>query len=146
MITSIPELSALLFAHEKEAKKCNILLSVNIENKLEKLPLSLYDLNKLLGNLLSNAIEAAKNTNDRLVSLTIRKRAEILYLLIENSGTINDGFKESMFLPNKTTKVSINDHGYGLYIARKIVTQVQGNIEFSMTSNSVICRVEIPLN
>ncbi|ODJ68129.1 hypothetical protein BFR45_11880 [Brochothrix thermosphacta] len=145
MITSIPEFSALLFKYEKKAKKENITLSLYIEAKIEDSPLSLYKLNKLLGNVLVNAIEAAESTNERDVSLTIKKNHQILYFIIENSGTFNEDVKKYMFHPNQTSKINKEDHGYGLYIVNKIVNEVNGSINFTQTNSSVICTIDIPL-
>lgn len=145
MITSIPEFSSLLFKYEKKAKKEHVTLSINIETKFEDAPLSLYQTNRLLGNILSNAIEAAKHTNEKEVSLTIKKKKHLLYFIIKNSGEIDAEIEKVMFQPNRTSKETKEEHGYGLYIAHKIVSEVNGLITFTQLNHSVICTIELPL-
>ena len=145
MMTSIPELSALLFQYEKKAKKENVILSLYIETKIEDSPISLYKLNKMLGNILSNAIEAASMTHEKKVSLTIKKINQTLFFIVENSGKINEDIQNYMFQPNQTSKNRKEDHGYGLYIVNNIVNEMNGTIDFSQTNQSVLCTIGIPL-
>lgn len=145
MITSVPELSALLFEHEKKAKKIGVQLIFFLQAKIETLPITLYQLNKLLGNLLANAIEAAAQTDEREVNLLIKKEGSHLIFIISNSGQIDQEIFQNMFKPNQTTKSNSTNHGYGLYIVNQIVKEADGRIDFAMMSRTVICTVQLPL-
>jgi two-component system sensor histidine kinase AgrC len=145
MITSVPELSALLFEHEKKAKKMNVQLNFFLQAKIETLPITLYQLNKLLGNLLANAIEAATQTDEREVSLLIKKKEPHLIFVISNSGQIDQEIFKNMFKPNQTTKPNPANHGYGLYIVNQIVKEANGRIDFATGNRNVICTVQLPL-
>lgn len=145
MITSIPELSAILFKYEKKSKILNVQFFLELKTAIETFPISLYDLNRLLGNLLSNAIEAAQYSEKRTVHFTIQKEANFVVFVVKNSGIIDDEIKKSMFLLNQTTKKEKNNHGYGLHIVNEIVKNARGQINFVVDSTNTICTVRLPL-
>lgn len=81
-----------------------------------------------LGNLLDNAIEAAKEaeSKERRISLKILAQGNNLYLEISNPYIQPRMQKNGSYL---TTKLSGDEHGYGLRIIREIVQKHHGEMD-----------------
>lgn len=105
-----PELSAILSAKQNEAKTRGIRFhwKVNIQGSI--LPLSPEDLTHLTGNLLDNALEAAKTNCSPRVDLTLTCNKLGLELKVSNNGNpIPHDLKLNIFVAGYTTKDS-NQH------------------------------------
>lgn len=85
-----------------------------------------FDLNIVLGNLLENAIEASKKSEEKLLIISLCHDAGILKIKVRNSfsGAIMKG--QSGFITNKEHK---EEHGIGLKSVRKIVENYDGILE-----------------
>lgn len=90
-----------------------------------------FDINVLLGNLLENAIEAARQTERKYLSLHIALKKGVLKARIENSFNAPDLFPEqrSQEPVFPTTKPSKDGHGIGLKNVRQIVEKYNGAME-----------------
>lgn len=98
----------------------------------EKISLYSFDLNVVLGNLLDNAIEAAGQTEEKKLRLTICMDKGVLFLNIQNSCQgIPDGKWNSL----ETTKKEKEYHGIGLGNVKRIVEKYQGDMEISCENN-----------
>lgn len=100
-----------------------------VETKIsipEKLMLQSFDLNVVLGNLLDNAIDAAMQTEERKLRMTMKLEKGILFLNLCNSCQgIAEGKKGSL----ETTKADRENHGMGLSSVRRIVEKYHGDME-----------------
>jgi two-component system nitrogen regulation sensor histidine kinase NtrY len=87
-------------------------------------------INRLLTNLLQNAIEACHSKDLRQVSLTeeIIEDDCILIKITDNGEGIPAAMQQKIFVPNFTTKSS--GTGLGLAMSKAIVEQVKGDIWF----------------
>ena len=85
-----------------------------------------FDLNIVLGNLLENAIEASKKSEEKLLIISLCHDAGTLKIKVRNSfsGAIMKG--QSGFITNKEHK---EEHGIGLKSVRKIVENYDGILE-----------------
>ena len=100
-----------------------------VETKIsipEKLMLRSFDLNVILGNLLDNAIDAAMQTEERKLRMTMKLEKGVLFLNLCNSCQgIPEGKKGSL----ETTKADRENHGMGLSSVRRIVEKYHGDME-----------------
>ena len=98
-----------------------------------------FDINVLLGNLLENAIEAAKQTEQKYMGVDITLMKGVVKIKIENSclsGNIVKGKSKNIgFLTTKHTKEL---HGIGLTSVRKIVETHKGVMEI-ISDNNLFC-------
>lgn len=108
-----------------------------VETKInipEKISLYSFDLNVVLGNLLDNAIEAAEQTEEKKLRLTICMDKGVLFLNIQNSCQgIPDGKWNSL----ETTKKEKEYHGIGLGNVKRIVEKYQGDMEILCENNTL---------
>lgn len=91
-----------------------------------------FDVNVLLGNLLENAIEAAKLTDKKYLSVNILLKKGVLKISIENSFITSNIVQEEREGKDKiflTTKGNKDQHGIGLKSVKKIVEAYDGTME-----------------
>ena len=97
-----------------------------------------FDINILIGNLLENAIEAARQTEDQYLYISMMLRKGVLKIKVENSFSGAD--RIAMELEDdkviwKTTKKEKGQHGIGLKNVRKIVELYDGIMETKVHKN-----------
>lgn len=107
-------------AEEKGMEYCIAADRVEIES------IALYDLNMLLSNLWSNAVEAAVHTNEKKVELLMEKNRAYLQIVIGNSVSVNPLTENPEFMTSKEDKIL---HGFGMRIIRNVVEKYQGMIQ-----------------
>lgn len=88
-----------------------------------------FDVNVLLGNLLENAIEAARLTEKKYLSVNILLKKGVLRICIENSFITSNAIQEGKTLAWQTTKADKEQHGIGLKSVRKIVEAYDGTMD-----------------
>ena len=94
----------------------------------EELDIHEFTLNVILGNLLDNAIHAAKQSKRKYLNIFIREKQGLLYIQIENSYCGALQMKKNRLL---STKVEADKHGIGLNNVKKIVKEKEGDIDIS---------------
>ncbi len=90
-----------------------------------------FDVNVLLGNLLENAIEAARRTQKQYLGVNIMLTKGILKIIIENSCDNLQILQEESKKNGtafQTTKALADQHGIGLKNVRKIVEKYDGTM------------------
>lgn len=102
------------------------LLTVDVNVRLPKSVDHSFDINVILGNLLENAIEAARQTEEKKLNVNIELQQGFLRIQIENSYT---GKLEKRHRKLLTTKNTKGLHGIGLENVRKIVEKYDGTME-----------------
>lgn len=92
-------------------------------------------MNRLLTNLLQNAVEANPGNNQKVaVTLRLSHQGDRIILSIQdNAGGIPASMQDNIFTPNFTTKSS--GTGLGLAICKGIVEKANGTIWFETTEN-----------
>lgn len=101
-----------------------------------------FDLVIIIGNLLDNAIEAAKQTDKKYLSFKMSLEKGVLYIDVINSycGVIKK--KDNKLL---TTKSDLDSHGYGLESVQEIVRKHEGAIDVTYGSDTFKIRVMLYL-
>jgi len=123
-------LRALIYSKICEAEKADVNIKCNIKNSLNNIKISQSDMVIILTNLLNNAIEAAKESSNKVVDIYIDEDYSTngrYVITIKN--TVKDMNKiniSSMFKEGYSTKGS--SRGYGLHNVQKIVSGNKGNI------------------
>lgn len=132
--------NAVLWQKSNEAKKKNIGFTVNMD-KSEKLNLERIDTCSLLVNLIDNAMEeAAKHEDNSFVTVTIRRKAGLLFIKTTNNTDMTIDTEDKP----KTKKTG--DHGHGTDIINRIVEKYNGAYVLNAdgnTARSVVSLTEI---
>ena len=97
-----------------------------------------FDMNIILGNLLENAIEAARQTEEKKLTVAIKEEKGVLKIHIENSynGTLIQ--KGTRLL---TTKKEKELHGLGLGSVENVVQKYHGEMKIEKENNMFSVRV-----
>ena len=103
------------------------------------------DIYAMFGNLLSNAIEAVSNLEDkekRMISLTVRRRNDFVHILVDNYYNSDLTFKDG--LP-ESTKEQAHLHGYGLKSIRYLAEKYHGNLTISADNDVFHVNILMPI-
>ena len=115
---------------DKYVTECNI-NGVNFEFDIKNNNLSTiepYDTVTILGNLLDNALEAAKNSAQKIVSFETDYRNNFSVIIVSNSCDKNP-LSDGRTLP-LTTKINKQLHGFGLKSVKNTLKKYNGDISF----------------
>lgn len=116
--------------------KVNLNPDINFETNLmvkKEINIPENKLSSLLFNLIDNAIAAARDTNDKTVTIKIISKNDMLLIEISNSAN-----KEPNFITNKG-----KGHGNGMMIIKEIVSSLGGMINYKYNQNLVSFRIII---
>lgn len=113
---------------EQKLKKVEYKISIP-----EELDMRSFDLNMILGNLLENAIEAAVNSTEKELSITIDYKKGILFLEVWNSYNGKIIKRNGHYM---TTKENIASHGIGLENVKKVVENHNGTMDVLYDKNT----------
>lgn len=91
-----------------------------------------FDINVLMGNLLENAIEAARQTEEKFMAVKMQYKKGVLFIYVENSFS-NEQLEKAKQRgkQNFTSKKISEKHGIGLKNVRRIVDENQGTMEIA---------------
>lgn len=130
---------AIILSKTAVCREKNIDFSCSVQ-PLENLKINAVDLSSLLSNLLDNAVEAAAQTTEPFVRLTIMKYNAYYTICVENSYKGKEFLKENMgsLISTKSDKAL---HGYGTQIISDIAQKYDGNYTWEAQENRFISTV-----
>lgn len=142
--TKQPAVNALLQAKLEAAEKEDIDFFMEIRSDLKNINMEPWDLCKILGNLIDNAMTAlAKKEEDRQIHVEIWEDKTNYFFCIYNNGPeIPKEHMELIFKQGFTTKKE-EGHGMGLAIISRILKENNGKISVSSGKNKTSFEVEI---
>lgn len=120
--------------YEADQMDVQIFLNVFLDlNEIEK-HMRILDFTRILGILLDNAIDAAKECDKKEVNVTFRKDIDnrVILVIIQNTYNNKDVDIENIFLKGKTSKE--NHSGLGLWKVRQILSK-NNNLNLYTTKN-----------
>ncbi len=106
------------------AQENNISMNIEIMIDLKELNIATYNLCRILGILLDNAIEATKECKEKIINIQFKKDYKVnrKLIVIENSYNKIDIDLDKIYEKGYTTKKDNSDnHGLGLWTVRKIL-------------------------
>lgn len=125
--TASPAVNALLQAKMAESERRGVLMRVQTESKWEGLPVQGWEMCRVLGNLIDNALDALKQTEAPCLTLTLSETRERFCFVLENNGPpVPEALRERIFSPGFTTKGA--GRGMGLFIVHEILSENGGDI------------------
>ena len=100
---------------------------------------------RIITNLVKNAIQATENIKEPKIIVSIKKfRKKAIIEIQDNGAGVPKTIKEKIFEPKFTTKSK--GMGLGLSIIKNLVTNYNGNINFSSKKGSTIFKIELPVS
>lgn len=127
---NLPVVAGFVFSKIKEAEQKGRLISVKIKNRSLITPVPEYDLIRILGILIDNAIEATEPGHT--FSVILDSRNDHVRIQTKNEGgEISSELRKKMFVRGYSTKTSAEVHtsrGQGLPNLKKLVDHYNGKI------------------
>lgn len=120
-----PAIYNILAAKYYDADELNILIHLDIFLDLNEIEqhMKIYEFTRILGILLDNSIEAAKQCEDKKINVVFRKEENKhrLIVIIENTYTNKDVDTDKIFDKGVSSKVDHENSGLGLWKVREIL-------------------------
>ncbi|MCL2384132.1 MAG: GHKL domain-containing protein [Oscillospiraceae bacterium] len=115
-------------------------ITINVESFLDltKINMKIYELSRILGILLDNAIEASKQSKEKIINIIIKDdiRSKRQLFIVENTYNNKDINLDTIFEKGFTSKkdADANSHGLGLWEIRQILKR-NNNLNLHTTKN-----------
>lgn len=108
----------------------------------ENLNVNVFSISCILGNLLDNAITAAREGDRPEISVSLLYQKQNLCIIVSNSYNGKLISKEGNFM---TVKDDIGIHGYGLESVRREVEKCNGNMNIEHDESKFLVSIMLPL-
>ncbi|WP_432666018.1 ATP-binding protein [Wukongibacter baidiensis] len=142
--TSKPAINALLQAKQLDCEDRGILVKLQISTRLENLKVPSWEMCRVLGNIVDNAMDATEGMEKRFIEIEILEETNNYRFVVRNNGKmISEDIHDKIFLPGFTTK-SEDGHGMGLSISKGIVERYGGRIFAESKTEITVFYVSIP--
>lgn len=143
-----PAIAALIFSFRTTAREDGINLHLDIQNDLSCVVTSVYETNKVIGNLLQNAIDEVRTHQDKSfgIHLYILKRGENCIIHVANKiapKTDTQGLLQEIYKPGLSTKEG--HEGIGLSSVRNLLSRYRGVVYSRLEGNVIHFVAKIPL-
>lgn len=126
--TSIPAVNALLAAKLNECQARHIEAALTTQSAWNGVPVADWELCRVLGNLIDNALDALKGKSGPHLTLFIGETLRDYTFYVENDGpAIDRAFVGALFEPGVTTHGE--GRGMGLSIVKEIMASYGGRME-----------------
>lgn len=120
----------------------NINIQFDILSDFSKLNIKPFDLNRILGILLDNSIEAAKDSNDKIIKLSVLNYPNNKVIKLEN--TYHDKNIDLNKIFEKSYSTKKNNSGIGLWEIKQILKKYDGlKLNTYMKENLFIQELQI---
>ena len=116
-----PSIYSLLNNKYYKASEYNVTINFEIFSDLSKINSDIYELSRILGILLDNAIEAARETDEKIINIILKSDKRKQIFIIENSCVDNNISTTKIFEKGYSTKE--NNSGIGLWKVHKILAK-----------------------
>lgn len=143
--TSNPAVNALLQAKTLQCEKAGIRLELKVTSTLQHITIPAWELCRILGNLLDNAIYALQDTKqDKWITVEITEDLKTYELRVCNGGPeIPQELREHIFRPGFTTKGERGE-GMGLAIVLEILEKYGGSVHVESREQLTVFTCSIP--
>ena len=132
--------SALIAEKEDKAQSQNIRCEINISTP--GINIDDFSITTIIGNLFDNAIKAASECEHGWIRFSITQTGSYMNIVIENSYSGNIIENNGEFTSTKNDKVL--PHGIGIKNVRKVVSNLNGHIDFSYASGYFSVKAQLP--
>lgn len=144
-----PAISAMIHNFHFLAVREGISLQVDIQNDLTQIATNVYETNKIISNLLQNAIDEVKTHTDKTygIHLTISKRGEYIVIRVSNevdSLRMDPAELQNIYRHGYSTKKGHD--GVGLSSIKQLAGRYHGVLYTRLEGNVIHFVAKIPIN
>lgn len=134
-VVNNPAIYNVLATKYHKADKLGIKINLEAFLDMNTLHIKIYEFTRVLGILMDNAIEAAKECDEKIINVVFRKdsRRHMQLLIIENTYTNKDVNTDKIFEKGYSTKEG--NTGLGLWEVRQILRK-NNNLNLYTTKNN----------
>lgn len=143
--TASAPINALLQVKLAACEKEGVQVTLDITSPWKELPISGWEMCKVLSNLIDNALDAMVEIapENRHLTITLTENIKHYTFSVANTGTpIPASDQKRIFDAGITTKA--DGHGMGLYIVRQTLRQYGGDIHLMSDTQETVFSGEIP--
>ena len=140
MDTGSSVLSSLLYQKKQQAGRLGI--SCNIDIQISHVAIDDFSITTIIGNLFDNAITAAQKCSSPWVRASLSQSGSYLELTIDNCHCEKIKEKNGEFATTKKDKNLL--HGIGIKNVRKVVSDLNGQIDISYTDDTFHVGILLP--
>ena len=141
--TAVPAVNALLAAKAADAQDRGVAFVLELSSAWEDMPVPGWELCRILGNLIDNAMDALAGTENPRLRVIIGENIPDFTLCVENNGPeIPAKLREDIFLPGFSTKGA--GRGSGLSIVRELVEKYGGELRLESTADHTRFSLNFP--
>ena len=135
--TAHPAVNAIMQAKLSSAQNRGVAVTLNVTTRLEHLPIEAWELCRVIGNIVDNALTAMEGQADKRLSVTFSEDLKNYRFTFENNGpAIEPSLWQRIFEPGFST--NSGERGMGLAICRDIFRDAGGALQvFSDASRTV---------
>ena len=139
-----PAIYSLLASKYHKADELGIKINLEIFIDLNTLNVKIYELTRIMGILLDNAIEATLECDEKIINVTMRKddSRKRQLLIIENTYLNKDINLDKIFEKSYSTKP--NNTGLGLWEVRQILKK-NNNLNLFTTKNDKFFKQQLEI-
>ena len=139
-----PAVSAQIYTFKLLAESKGIPMEIELHHPLAGVCVNSYELNKVLGNLLQNAIDASECLRDKSygIKLITFKKGEFCVISVSNK-VINRDMLEQL-VPGQSTKGGSHE-GVGLTSVKLLISRFKGQMYHTLDEDIVTYTVKLPL-
>ena len=143
--TSLPAVNALIQAKFNTCEKLGITATLNATSQLKDLPIPSWEMCRILGNLIDNAIFALKDqSGEKLLEINLYEDLRSFGFRVKDNGLcIKKELLEKIFESGFSTKGSEGE-GMGLSITKDLIETYNGTINVSSDEIETVFEGSIP--
>lgn len=140
-----PAIGAMLSTLNIIAMQKGITLNFHLQDDLKDMPCTIYEVNKILGNLINNAMEEIeKNVTEKTeIDIEISREHDYLLFAITNETTLTEQQLQHMFDLGFSTKLS--HEGIGLPTIADMIARYGGVLFPVLSEGTITMNVRIPI-
>lgn len=140
-----PAIGAMLNTFKEIAAQKNIKISYYIMDDLRKINCSIYEINKILGNLIQNAIDELEKGKSNIIDVEIYNERDSTYIIkVTNETEKSEEELGEIFSLNYSTK-DVHE-GIGLPTVQNILLKYSGSIYTELQNKKISFIVRLPIN
>lgn len=146
-IINNPAIYSLLTSKYHTADELGIKINLEVMLDLSTINMKIYELSRILGILIDNAIEASKECEEKIINITMRNdiKQNRQLIIVENTYGNKNINIDKIFEKGFTSKEKeIGSHGLGLWEVRQILKK-NNNLNLHTTKDSKLFKQQLEI-